>query len=424
MDAFAFSLVQHSHVLVATVGIALTVVPFVVYAVFREKEVLETEEMLVDELPKLPRMSSMVEEAKETTTVEIPVVPPPVVEVPKEEPAVVEPEEEPKAEDVVVVPVPEPEVVAPPAVAVVEEEAPPMKVAPLEEEPAVEEVPATFTEPTTTGYRISVAESQGERKAMEDAHFVVDGEKAIVGVFDGCGGNRASTFARDKIAELVKTEQDLSECIAKTEKATLVAARKSGNWPDACAVVLASVTATSLDVAWLGDSRAVLATESAVECLTRDHNAADSTEEKRIKLAGGKVARNLAEAQAGSAKKLLGKFVGPAVAFKTHAKNPKRVFPGAITLTRCIGALPLKYAKPQLVIADAETVSLSLDGTEKFLVLASDGVFEHLSDAAVAQACDDAIAKNLDPADALINAVAKSGSKDNITAIVVNLRRS
>mmetsp|Transcript_16542 Transcript_16542/g.53860 ORF Transcript_16542/g.53860 Transcript_16542/m.53860 type:complete len:489 (-) Transcript_16542:678-2144(-) len=475
MDALALAVVQQSHLLAVTVGVALACVPLVVYVVFgvkKESAVLPkdeptaADEMLVSELPKMPSFVSLPEEEEEAPPPKEVVLAPAVL---VQEDAALWKKEPTKKEEV------PPDVELSPR----EDLERPLDAGPTQEEPAVVEEPAvpevkTFTEeeeeehpsassssslskakalaaepassrlapsvpleksvthpevPEAGFGSVSTYDAQGGRPTMEDAHFVVPLEDGVVAaVFDGCGGKRASEFARDRMKTLVEKEDDLRACIEATEKATLLAARKGGNWPDACAVVLASLKEDALDVAWLGDSRAVLARGGSdddaaplkAHCLTRDHNAGDAREEKRIKLAGGRVARSVSEARAGSAKKFFGKVVGSAVAFSTHKNNPKRVWPGGITLTRCVGALPLKYAKPQLVIATPETATIHLRGDERFLVLASDGVFENLDDQAVVQIVHDAAGQQ-NPAKALIEAAQASGSKDNITAIVLAL---
>jgi len=407
VDGLALAVVQQSHLLAVTVGVALVFSPVLVFLVFGPPR--KTTE------PPPPTLVTPREPAKEDAR---------RVDFPKVE------EEEPDEMLLSELPpmVEEPEGLRE-APSEVRAKSPPPRMVRVPREPREIEVPETASAPTappklpSSGFgSCSMSESQGGRKHMEDTHFAtsLDDDVMIAGVFDGCGGGRASKLARDTIVK--SSQNSLVAAIAEAEKTVLAASRREGNWPDACAVVLAKVRNATLDVAWCGDSRALLGTMKGPVALTRDHNAGDALEEKRVKQAGGKVARSAAEAKAGSAKKMFGKVVGSAVAFQTHSKNPKRVFPGGITLTRCVGALPLKYAKPQLVLATPETATRHLDGTELFVLLASDGIFEALSDAKVSDTVLAAFNAKKDPSKALIAAATAAGSTDNVTALVVNLR--
>jgi len=404
------AVVQQSHLLLVTVGFALVFSPVLVFLVFgpasskrrrtRSDEDVTPPTFTVVAPPEEPRPTkALPEEQDEMLLSELPPAeePRPLREAPSEAHATSPP---PRAVTVPPAPV-EPEV------------------------PEMSSAPTALAEKVSEFGSWSVAESQGGRSHMEDTHFVrVVDDGVVAGVFDGCGGGKASNLARDTIVTSLQ-RLTLTESIARAEKTVLAASRRDGNWPDACAVVLAKVTRDRLDVAWCGDSRALLALRSGPPvALTRDHNAGDAREEKRVKGLGGKVARSPQEAKASSAKKLFGKVVGHAVVFHSHSKNPKRVFPGGITLTRCLGALPLKFAKPQLVLADPEVVGRDLDGTELFLLLASDGIFEMLSDDKVVDTVKAALTANEDPSKALVAAATASGSTDNITALVLNLRPS
>ena len=107
------------------------------------------------------------------------------------------------------------------------------------------------------------------------------------------------------------------------------------------------------------------------------------------------------------------------MAFRAHRKNPMRVYPGGITLTRAIGGLPLKRRPRAVLTADAEVVTSALDGTEVALVLACDGVWDVLDAAGAADVVVGA--RPDDAAERLARAAFEKGSTDNITAVVVEL---
>ena len=94
-----------------------------------------------------------------------------------------------------------------------------------------------------------------------------------------------------------------------------------------------------------------------------------------------------------------------------------RCYPGGITLTRCLGGLPLKTKPTRIVTAAPQSVSRRLDGTEAFVILACDGVWDVLDARA---ACDVVKASAPhDAAESLCQAAHARGSTDNITAVVV-----
>ena len=112
--------------------------------------------------------------------------------------------------------------------------------------------------------------------------------------------------------------------------------------------------------------------------LTRDHNASNPAEAQRVRAAGGLVGRNEKEAKASKATKLAAKVLSPNIAYRTHPKNPMRVYPGGITLTRALGGRPLKMKSSCPVVADAETATVPVAGATH-VILACDGVWDVLS---------------------------------------------
>lgn len=300
--------------------------------------------------------------------------------------------------------------------------------------------------------RTAVYTVQGPRATMADTHVIASlgsSGAAACCVFDGCGGSRASTHAAKAVRELLTKNPTmaLDELLLSAEASTLESAMASNpSWLDATTAVVARVDweDRTLEVAWIGDSPCVLArrvgSKLIAEKMTRDHNAANKAEEKRVREAGGRVGRNEHEANAGSSRKLLGKLMGPEHAFNSHRKNPKRVYPGSITLTRAIGGLPLKRAVPKIVIADPECLpKRTLDDDDIFAILASDGLFEgslepqqavDIVAEVLAEAKDHGFAKENQPpktlleraAEALVWTAQARGSTDNTTCLIVDLK--
>mmetsp|Transcript_8144 Transcript_8144/g.21116 ORF Transcript_8144/g.21116 Transcript_8144/m.21116 type:complete len:298 (+) Transcript_8144:1226-2119(+) len=263
----------------------------------------------------------------------------------------------------------------------------------------------------------------GGRKTMEDVAVLFDGDATFFGggVFDGAGGPRAAKTAAAAFAHLFDADRRanvdvMKDHFARAETQTLATAAKKGKWPDVTTAVVAVVDADNVVVGWAGDSVALVVDDKHVTALTRPHLASDPTEARRIKDAGGSVGRSPAEARASSTRKLVGKLA-PAAAFGAGKKNPKRVYPGGITVTRAIGGLPLKYADPKLVVAVPDVVVLPRNQIKpgSKLVLASDGLLEKLDHLALV----DLIHNH--PPDHVARVAADKNTNDNIALAVFDL---
>ena len=112
----------------------------------------------------------------------------------------------------------------------------------------------------------------------------------------------------------------------------------------------------SLSVAWVGDSRCVLgsliAGKPTARALTVDHNITSNPDERRrCEQAGGHV---------------LGRFLGTPDA------------EGMLQVTRSLG--DRAHHANDIVSADPDVVDLTLGPDDRFLLLATDGLWDHLSD--------------------------------------------
>ena len=278
-------------------------------------------------------------------------------------------------------------------------------------------------------HKTSAFGMQGKRAAMEDAHVVASkGPVTVAGVFDGCGGARAAKLCGARLgseklrrALLDSRAGDASPAIAaflaSCETAVDAEARRAG-WVDATTAVVAVVNGDTLSVGWVGDSRCVVVSDAGARVLTRDHNASNPAEAQRVRAAGGLVGRNEKEAKASKATKLAAKVLSPNIAYRTHPKNPMRVYPGGITLTRALGGRPLKMKSSCPVVADAETATVPVAGATH-VILACDGVWDVLDAAGAAAVVVGA--RPDDAAETLARAAFEKGSTDNITAVVVEL---
>lgn len=165
--------------------------------------------------------------------------------------------------------------------------------------------------------------------------------------------------------------------------------------------VVAMVSDSHLCAANCGDSRAVLSRGGMAYRLTRDHKPELDDEEERINSCGGRV-----------------------LDF-----NGKRVM-GLLAMSRALGDHCLREVG---VVAEPEVTIISRSQEDEFLVLASDGLWDALSDNEVcdlARRCfQRAKERGAAPetasrvaASVLMRAALDRGSNDNITVTVVDLR--
>lgn len=166
--------------------------------------------------------------------------------------------------------------------------------------------------------------------------------------------------------------------------------------------VVAMVSGSHICLANCGDSRAVLSRSGTAYRLTRDHKPEMEDEQERIRSCGGKV-----------------------LDF-----NGKRVM-GLLAMSRAFGDHCLRDVG---VVADPEITIIDRTQEDEFVVLASDGLWDALSDAEV---CDlakrcfrRAKERGAEPetaarvaASVLMKAALDRGSNDNITVVVVDLHR-
>ncbi|XP_005101909.1 integrin-linked kinase-associated serine/threonine phosphatase 2C [Aplysia californica] len=172
-------------------------------------------------------------------------------------------------------------------------------------------------------YRLKgyVADRQGEREDMQDAHVIIDDLKqsmpdvhssihrlCVYAVFDGHGGIRASRFAsqhllnnlRDKFpkGDVTQVEKEikkvLRDAFKKTDEDFLKEATKNKpSWKDGTTAVMVVGINDTLYIANLGDSKAILCRYKESEGkhvaipLTADHNPTVYEERMRIQKAGG-----------------------------------------------------------------------------------------------------------------------------------------
>lgn len=238
---------------------------------------------------------------------------------------------------------------------------------------------------------------RGKRSSMEDfyeARFAQVNEFTVglFGVFDGHGGSQAAEYVRKNLFDnLLKHPQfitDTRSAIVETYEQTDSEFLQAENSQDKDAGSTASTAVLVGDrllVANVGDSRAVVCRAGKAVALSSDHKPNRKDERQRIEEAGGVVM------WAGTWR------VG-----------------GILAVSRAFGDRLLK----QYVVAEPELQEEMINDEVEFLVLASDGLWDVVSN-------QDAISmvQSIPDAEEAARKLAEEalcrGSADNITCIVV-----
>ena len=146
------------------------------------------------------------------------------------------------------------------------------------------------------------------------------------------------------------------------------------------------VHGSRVHIAWCGDSRAVLATGGRpVARLTVDHTPSVPSEAERITAAGGFISRG-----------------------RVH---------GILAVSRALGDLELQpYISPEPQV-EVFTLPAATEAPS-VLILASDGLWGHMSDDEAAEIATAHLHEPQEAADALLEEVARRGGRDNASVIV------
>ncbi|XP_062224067.1 probable protein phosphatase 2C 10 [Phragmites australis] len=241
------------------------------------------------------------------------------------------------------------------------------------------------------------ASSPGKRASMEDFYeariYEIDGEKVgLFGVYDGHGGARAAEYVKQHLfSNLIKHPKfitDTKSAIAETYNHTdseFLKADSSQTRDAGSTASTAIIVGDRLLVANVGDSRAVVCKGGEAIAVSRDHKPDQSDERQRIEEAGG--------------------FVMWAGTWRVG---------GVLAVSRAFGDKLLK----QYVVADPEIKEEVVDSSLEFLILASDGLWDVVTNEEAV-----AMVKPIhDPEQAakrLLQEACQRGSSDNITVVIV-----
>jgi protein phosphatase 1L len=246
---------------------------------------------------------------------------------------------------------------------------------------------------------------------MEDFHLIVENfngkdSEALFGVFDGHGGIEVAQKLKDELSSrfckilshnnnhdslhienciknlFKKMDEDI---IKQFDVATEYESTNFQSLGSTCTLVyLVKSRDTLLYSANIGDSKGLLLSKSGYSRITYEHKPTDDFENKRIKDSGGAIFN-------------------------------KRVF-GQFGLSRAFGNIPLK----KWVISEPFIKKSNITEIDRFIVIASDGIWDVISD----EECFEISIKHYDPklfCEELVNTAVSRWSKDNISCIIIKL---
>jgi len=255
------------------------------------------------------------------------------------------------------------------------------------------------------------AAMQGWRSDMEDKHTIrlrlpSHPNSALVCVFDGHAGIFASEFLAVKLWREIDnmtdiTKEKISEVLQQMDiNYSKLPCRLSGS-----TIVFGLIERPKpkkerykINIGWVGDSRAFAVKKGKLKELTSDHKPKDPTEKKRIEMAGG------------------------------HVSIDNRV-DGELAMSRAFGDWNFKkvgknYVNSKVVcIPSWQSVELEKGDC---LLISCDGLTEHLENKDIFDELLKLRDSNPHDPDVVLNGLLqkalKSGSRDNMTAVLVELR--
>jgi len=282
------------------------------------------------------------------------------------------------------------------------------------------------------GLRVHAESWPGLKKTLQD-RFVSDEAMEELGVYfavlDGHGGTQVADHAAKQLHKNImnhfrqkqvqpasrdeKIKLAIKEAFTQTDKEILNMAERKKFELVGSTVVTALLhgnpklgTALRLVIANLGDSRAVLCRGGQAVAVSEDHKPTRIDEKKRIERAGGLVLQ------------VRGAWrVAASTNPNSMSKSARREYQG-LAMTRSLGDLYFKQPTT-LSIAEPEIQVVPLSDKDLFLVLATDGVYDVLTNQEVV----DLVLRHWDnPEEAAKNVVRsayKRGSEDNLTVLVI-----
>lgn len=313
---------------------------------------------------------------------------------------------------------------------------------------------------TVNRFDFGAHSDMGARKHMEDAHTIIQDlcieplsrvglhPQSYFAVYDGHGGNEASSFLSDvlhhniieaffmskgELKPLLKTSSDdlqsmitkrLTTAFERTDEELLNDSERSQAGSTA---TTAFVAGKWLFVANVGDSRTVLSRNGIAERLSNDHKPSRADEAQRIRDTGGFV--------------IHGRIMGELAVSRAFGDAPFKAFDLAEPSLEDVNSKPRSeydsqelpvnpndILKGPLVIPTPEITVTELTDECEFIMLASDGLYDVLKDQEAVDFMRRKLVELKDvqrAVEAIIeHAIFHQRSTDNVTCVVVMFQES
>lgn len=234
------------------------------------------------------------------------------------------------------------------------------------------------------------------RQSMEDIgvmlpDFIPEKKFSLFGIFDGHGGNDVVKYIKNRLPEIIKaniTKNDNYDSIENNLTSSFHKIDEELKFYDSehtgSTATILLFQDSIVYCANVGDSTAFIIYDNFIKKISIDHKCTDPKEEERILLNGGKITKN-------------------------------RVM-GQLVLSRCLGDL---YCKKNGVSNIPDISVNKLEGNVKYVVVASDGVWDVVKENELLQ-----LSKNRKNAEGfckdLVKLAIDKDTKDNVSCIVIS----
>ncbi|MBY0353436.1 protein phosphatase 2C domain-containing protein [Candidatus Babeliales bacterium] len=265
--------------------------------------------------------------------------------------------------------------------------------------------------PTQLNPITATAARQGARPRMEDTFYNND-KKKLWGVYDGHGGTRIALQAKEKLHKLIfehektlTTQQALIQSFAQFHEEI-----KSESYRIGTTATVALVRSGKLYVANVGDSRAVLCVNGHAQQVSIDHNPDLPSEQTRIESLGGEVS----VIPCGR----IFDFLETTESTVKKEYTVARFGNSGLAVSRALGNVNLG----DLLCVKPDIYSRDLNGTEDFLIIASDGLWDVMSNQAAVDLVKHWLNEGMHPlicANNLVDKALALWNHDNVTATII-----
>ena len=248
---------------------------------------------------------------------------------------------------------------------------------------------------------------------------------SFFGIYDGHGGNKCADYLRDNLHQFIIKDANFPfnavEAIfngfkqAESNFSKLAQEADPKDFSGSCAIIILLINDICY-IANLGDSRGLLSSNGGKKLfpLSTDHKPDEETERTRIESNGGQVYQNSVCGLNGKVK------VGPF-----------RVLPGRLSASRTIGDIYAKVKElggnDKTVISCPDIKIFRVTQEHDFIFIASDGVFDTMSNKDVLKQCwrtagNDPHSAACESVRRVIAEAMERKSHDNLTAVIITFK--